>query len=158
VLFTAIATVSGLLAIPLNFLRLRLLKEHSTLDIAVAACALAAAGLVLVVLETTGMFGYIFGKAWLSESTLLSLLLACVWRSASLASTIPFAALRRRGEVRLLMGLRAMVSALTFGLAIAGLGLRGLPWVFGGLLVAELASAAIYEAALRRLINRDARK
>ena len=37
VLFTSIATVSGLLAIPLNFLRLRLLKAHSSLDILVSA-------------------------------------------------------------------------------------------------------------------------
>ena len=105
VLFTSIATVSGLLAIPLNFMRLRLLKEHSRLDIVVSAASVVAAVVVLLVLELVGVFGYLFGPAWTESATLLPLLLACAWRAASLATTIPFAALRRAGAVRLLTGL-----------------------------------------------------
>ena len=155
VLFAAIATVSGLLAIPLNFLRLRLLKEHSTLDIVVSASAVLAAVAALLVMETTGLFGFIFGSAWTGSATLLPLIVACAWRAASLATTIPFAALRRRGEVRLLTGLRAVVSALTFAFAAIGLLAGSLTAVFVGLLIAELVSAVVYEAARRRRVARS---
>ncbi|TFC55922.1 hypothetical protein E3O62_13190 [Cryobacterium sp. TMT2-15-1] len=153
VLFTAIATVSGLLAIPLNFMRLRLLKEHSRLDIAVSAGAVLGAVVVLVVLELTGVLGFIFGGVWTSSAAILPLVLACGWRAASLATTIPFAALRRMGEVRLLTGLRAAVSVMAFALAGVGLALHSLSAVFLGLLIAELASAVVYEFARRRRVR-----
>lgn len=156
VLFTALATVSGLLAIPLNFMRLRLLKEHSTLDIVVSGGAVAAAFLALLVVEFTGLFGFVFGDAWTFGATIVPLVLACAWRAASLATTIPFAALRRMGEAGLVTGLRAGVSILTFGLAGAGLLFGGLAWVFVGLLVAELTSAVVYEIARRRRVARAA--
>jgi hypothetical protein len=158
VLFTSIATVSGLLAIPLNFLRLRLLKEHSTLDIVVSAGSVLAAVVVLLVLELSGVFGFIFGSAWDESATLAPLLLACAWRAASLATTLPFAALRRMGEVRLLTGLRAAVSVLTFALAAAGLAAQSLSAVFVGLFLAELLSAVVYEAARRRRVARVSRE
>ena len=154
VLFTAMSTVSGLLAIPLNFMRLRLLKEHSTLDIVVSAAAVLAALIALLVAEAIGLFGLLFGSAWQESATLVPLLLACGWRAASLATTIPFAALRRMGEARLLTGLRAAVSALTFVLAAVGLAIQNLSAVFLGLLVAELASAVVYEWARRRRVAR----
>ncbi|GAA1059537.1 hypothetical protein [Agromyces bracchium] len=150
VLFAAISTVSGLLAIPLNFMRLRLLKEHSGLDIVVSAGAVVAAIAALLVAEQLGLFGFLFGEAWTTSATLLPLLVACAWRAASLATTIPFAALRRRGEVRLVTGLRALVSAITFALAGLALATGSLAAVFAGLLVAELISAVVYEAARRR--------
>ena len=153
VLFTAIATVSGLLAIPLNFMRLRLLKAHSQLDIAVSAGAVLAAVVVLVVLERIGVLGFIFGGVWTSSAAILPLVLACCWRAASLPTTIPFAALRRMGEVRLLTGLRAVVSAMAFALAAVGLWLHSLSAVFIGLLLAELASAVVYELARRRRLR-----
>jgi hypothetical protein len=158
VLFTSIATVSGLLAIPLNFMRLRLLKEHSGLDIVISAASVLAAVVALLVLELVGAFGFIFGSAWTESATLVPLLLACAWRAASLATTIPFASLRRAGAVRLLTGLRAVVSALTFALAAVGLALENLSAVFLGLLVAELASAVVYEVARRRRLARGIRE
>jgi hypothetical protein len=158
VLFTSIATVSGLLAIPLNFMRLRLLKEHSGLDIVVSAASVAAAVVALLVLEFVGAFGFIFGSAWTESATLVPLLLACAWRAASLATTIPFAALRRAGAVRLLTGLRAIVSVITFALAAIGLAFGSLAAVFLGLLVAELSSALVYEVARRRRLARGIRE
>ena len=158
VLFTSIATVSGLLAIPLNFMRLRLLKEHSGLDIVVSAASVVAAVVALLVLEFVGAFGFIFGSAWTESATLVPLLLACAWRAASLATTIPFAALRRAGAVRLLTGLRAIVSVITFALAAIGLALGSLAAVFLGLLVAELSSALVYEVARRRRLARGIRE
>jgi hypothetical protein len=153
VLFAAISTVSGLLAIPLNFMRLRLLKEHSTLDILVSGAAVLAAVAALLLAEAIGLFGYLFGEAWSESATLLPLLLACAWRAASLATTIPFAALRRRGEVRLLTGLRAIVSAITFAFAALALISGELAAVFAALLLAELLSAVIYEGARRRRVD-----
>jgi hypothetical protein len=158
VLFTSIATVSGLLAIPLNFMRLRLLKEHSGLDIVVSAASVVAAVVALLVLEFVGAFGFIFGSAWTESATLVPLLLACAWRAASLATTIPFASLRRAGAVRLLTGLRAIVSVITFALAAIGLALGSLSAVFLGLLVAELSSALVYEVARRRRLARGIRE
>ncbi|MBT2500297.1 hypothetical protein J7E25_14475 [Agromyces sp. ISL-38] len=157
VLFASIATVSGLLAIPLNFMRLRLLKEHSLLDIVVSAASVLAAVVALLVLELAGAFGFVFGEAWAGSATMVPLLFACAWRAASLATTIPFAALRRAGAVRLLTGLRAIVSVVTFALAAAGLALESLPAVFLGLLVAELVSAVVYEVARRRRLVRGIR-
>lgn len=153
VLFTAVATVSGLLAIPLNFMRLRLLKEHSTLDVFVAASAIVAAIAALLVAEILGLFGFIFGEAWTMSATFGPLLLACAWRAASLATTIPFASLRRMGEAALVARLRALVAVLTFGFAAIGLLSQSLWAVFAGLLAAELVSAAVYEVARRRKID-----
>jgi hypothetical protein len=149
IIFTAISTVSGLLAIPLNFLRLRLLKEHSRLDIGVSGLALLAAIIALGVLEATGIFGFIFGQAWALTDTALPLTVACAWRATSLLTTIPFAALRRMGAVRLLTGLRAIVAAITFALAGLGLATQNIVWVFAGMLAAELISAVVYDRARR---------
>jgi hypothetical protein len=104
----------------------------------------------LLVAEALGLFAFLFGEAWSSSATLVPLLVACAWRAASLATTIPFAALRRRGEVALVTGLRAVVSVLTFGFAALGLATGELAAVFAGLLVAELCSALLYEVARRR--------
>ena len=128
------------------------------MDIVISAASVVAAVVVLVVLELLGAFGFIFGTAWTESATLVPLLLACAWRAASLATTIPFAALRRAGEVKLVTGLRAAVSVLTFALAAIGLALNSLPIVFLGLLVAELASAVVYEVARRRRLARGMRE
>lgn len=153
VIFTAISTVSGLLAIPLNFMRMRLLKEHSRFDIALAAVSLGGAVLVLLVLEFSGVLAFVFGEAWQTSATLVPLLLACAWRAASLATTIPFARLRRAGHARLLTGLRAASAALTFALAAIGLAVGELGAVFIGLLVAELATAVLYASVDRRVLG-----
>ncbi len=60
--------------------------------------------------------------------------------------------------MKLVTGLRAAVSVLTFALAAVGLALNSLPAVFLGLLVAELASAVVYEVARRRRLARGMRE
>lgn len=154
VLFTSVSTVSGLLAIPLNFMRLRLLKEHSRLDVVVSGAAVLGAVGVLLVLERLEAFGLLFGEAWNAETALVPLLVACGWRALSLATTIPFTALRRAGEVRVLTALRAVVSIATFALAAASLGLGSLVAVFAGLAVAEALAAVVYERAARARVGR----
>ncbi|WP_426519821.1 hypothetical protein ACPPVQ_06525 [Diaminobutyricibacter sp. McL0618] len=154
VLFTSISTVSGLLAIPLNFMRLRLLKQHSTLDIVVSAVSVAGAIVVIFVCEFLGVFEYIFAQAWTLEATLVPLFIACLWRAASLATTIPFAALRRMGQAKLLTVLRATVAVVTFGGALAVIALNSLSWIFAVLLAGELLQALLYEIARRRQVAR----
>lgn len=150
VLFTSISTVSGVLAIPLNFMRLRLLKQHSRLDIIVSAGAVAAAVVVIFVCEFLGVFGFIFAESWTLQATALPLLIACLWRAASLATTIPFASLRRMGEAKLLTILRGVVAVITFGAAAAVVATQQLGWIFTVLLLGELLQAALYEVARRR--------
>lgn len=157
ILFTAVSTASGVLAIPLNFMRARLLKEHSRLDIVASAIAVCGGFAVLVTLHFTGVLGAFFGPVWTVQSATAALLVACAWRAASLATSVPFAALRRLGRARLVAVLRAGVSALTFALAVGGLAVGaasglvgGLVGAFAGLLAAELLSAVAYEVARRR--------
>ncbi|WP_166789056.1 hypothetical protein [Cryobacterium sp. TMT1-21] len=156
VLFTAISTVSGLLAIPLNFLRLRLLKEHSRSDVWVSVGSLVLAVMALLVFEVLGFFSLLFGSSWTIQSTLLPLLVACAWRAASLAPTLPFTALRRMGHARLVTTLRAGASALSFLLAGLALLSQNIAWVFAALFLAELLSGAVYEIARRRVVRAEA--
>lgn len=154
VLFTAVSTVTGLLAIPLTFMRLRLLKQHSPLDIALASGALVGAVAVLVVLNVTGLLGFLFGQAWQESPMLLPLLAASAWRAASLPTTITFTSLRRAGRARLMTILRAVAAVVTFALAAAGVLTNSLTLVFVGLLVAELLAAVLYEVAHRKALHR----
>jgi hypothetical protein len=151
IIFAAVSTVSGLLAIPLNFLRVRLLKEHSVLDIVVTSCALALAGAAIAVAEFTGLLGLAFGPAWTVAVSALPLLIACLWRLATLFSAIPFAALRRAGRARLVMILRGASALLTFALAVPSTAFHEIWIVFGALLIGELVLALDCEIARRRL-------
>jgi hypothetical protein len=151
VVFAAISTVSGLIAIPLNYMRIRLLKSHSGREIALTAAAIGFAVLVITVLELLGVLGFFFGVAWNSSETLVPLLIACAWRSASLLTTIPFAALRRAGAVRVVTALRATAAVVTLVASWAVLPLDQVPLVFAVLLAGELLQASLYEAARRRL-------
>lgn len=151
IVFAAVSTVSGLLAIPLNFLRVRLLKEHSSLDILVTACALVFAAVVIGIAEITGLLGVAFGVTWTVATTALPLLVACLWRIATLFSAIPFATLRRAGHAKLVMILRGASALLTFGLAAPST-MFGQIWVvFAALLIGELVLALNCEIARRRL-------
>ena len=151
VIFAAVSTVSGLLAIPLNFLRVRLLKEHSVLDIVVTSFALALAGAVIAIAEFTGLLGLAFGSTWTVAVTALPLLVACLWRIATLFSAIPFAALRRAGRAKLVMILRGVSALLTFALAVPSTAFGQIWIVFAALLVGELVLALNCEIARRRL-------
>ena len=156
VLFTAISTVSGLLAIPLNFLRLRLLKEHSRSDLWISVGSLVLSILTLLVFEALGFFSLLFGPSWTIQSTLIPLLVACAWRAASLAPTLPFTALRRMGHAKLVTLLRAASSVLSFSLAGLALLSRNISWVFVALLLSELLSGVVYEIARRRVVRAEA--
>ncbi|CAN5166683.1 hypothetical protein BH11ACT5_BH11ACT5_15020 [soil metagenome] len=148
--FAAVSTVSGLLAVPLNFLRVRLLKEHSLLDTVVTGAALLAATGAIAIGEATGLFGLAFGVSWTLAATALPLTIACLWRFASLFSAIPFTALRRAGRARLVTILRGAAAAFTFGIAIPATFTQQIWMVFGALLIGEVVLAATCEIARRR--------
>lgn len=154
VLFAAISSVSGLLAIPLNFVRLRLLKAHSPLDLWIGGAAVALAIVVIGVLEFTGALGFVFKGSWTIGATVAALAIACLWRAASLATTIPFAALRRAGHVKLLAVLRGCCATATFLAGLMVLPLHSLTVVFLVLLLGELTQAITYEIARRRTLRR----
>jgi hypothetical protein len=153
VLFTAISTVSGLLAIPLNFMRLRLLKAHSPLDIWISTAAVALATVVIGVLEFTGVLGFIFTGSWTIAATVVALGIACLWRAASLLTTLPFAALRRAGHAKMLAVLRGCCAVVTFAAGLLVLPLHSLTAVFIVMLLGELLQAATYEIARRRTLG-----
>jgi hypothetical protein len=153
VVFAAVSTISGLVGIPLGYLRMRLLKEHSLFDIFLSGSTLVLAVLAIFAADFTAAFGLFFGPAWAESNTLLPLILACGWRAASLWSTIPYAGLRRLGRVRRLTLLRVGSVIVTFSLAVGAVGLGSVALVFGALLVGEILQAALYEAQLRA-INR----
>ena len=155
VIFTAVATVSGALAIPLNFLRARLLAEASRMDVLLTSAAVVLAAAAILFAEHLGVFGFIFGDAWENGGLVGVLAVACVWRAASLATTIPFAALRRAGAVALVTGLRALVSLITFALAMGGVAAGSVLTVFTALLVAEALSAIVYMLAWRHTSARS---
>jgi len=150
VLFAAISTVSGLLAIPLNYLRLRLLKAHSSLDLVVSVVAVLLGVAAIAVFELTGIFGYVFGSAWTLHATAAALGVACLWRASSLASTLPFTALRRMGRVRLLTFLRGGCALVTLLAGMLVLGTQSITALFAVLLAGELLQTVVYEFARRR--------
>jgi hypothetical protein len=154
VLFAAISSVSGLLAIPLNFVRLRLLKANSVLDIWVGSFAVLLAMVAIAVLELTGILGFVFHGSWTIQVTAVALTIACLWRAASLATTLPFAALRRAGHVKLLAVLRGCCALATLIAGLAVIPTRSLTVIFLVLLLGELTQAMAYEVARRRVVRR----
>lgn len=148
-LFAAISTVSGLLAIPLNFLRQRLLKEHAPLDIVVSGASVLLGIVAIAVADALGVFAFLFGSIWDDRATILALALACLWRTASILTTLPFAALRRAGRVQILTYLRAAAAVLTLLGTIPAIATQDIAWVFTVLLAGELFQAVLYEVARR---------
>lgn len=151
VVFAAVSTISGLVGIPLGYLRMRLLKEHSPFDILLSASTVLLAVLAIFAADFLHVFDLFFGAAWTESATLLPLVLACSWRAASLWSTIPFAGLRRLGLVKRLTLLRVASVIFTFGLAVTAVLAGSVALVFGSLLAGEILQAILYEAHYRKV-------
>lgn len=156
-LFSAVSTVSGLLAIPLNYLRARLLLAPSRGDLVLSSVVLAVAVAAIAAGEALRAFGLLFGPTWATTATGAALAVACAWRLASLASTVPFASLRRDGHVRLLLALRSSATAVTIaGATTVAVLTRDATLVFAVLLAGELLQATLYALARHRLRPRPA--
>lgn len=150
--FAAISTVSGFVGIPLSFMRMRLLKSHTVIDIAVSVIAVAAAFLAIVAAQLFGLLALLFGATFSNNDLLIPLLLACAWRATALWTTIPFAALRRGGLVKLVTFTRMAAVVITFALALLSLWFENLAIVFLALLCGEILQALMYEIAQRKYL------
>lgn len=154
-LFGAVSTVSGLLAIPLNFMRVRLLRSPERAVVGLTVGLMGTAAAAIAIAQLLGVFDILFGDGWAHGRIALPLVAACMWRAASILTTLPFAAIRRRGEVRLLWVLRTTCSAATALMLLALVPFGSLTWIFVGFLAGELLQAVVYAVADRRLAAAD---
>lgn len=67
-IFATVSTASGLLSIPLNFLRVRLLKEHSRREIVTTAVVVLIAIAAIAAAAALGLFSVLFGETWTWEA------------------------------------------------------------------------------------------
>jgi hypothetical protein len=152
-LFAAISTVSGLLSVPLNYFRVRILKESSVVDYVVTLAAMVLTVLAIGVGQALGLFSSLFGEVWTVEATTATLAVAVLWRVSTLVSAVPFGRLRRAGLAKPVMLIRGTSALITVALTVAA-STTGLLWlVFLALTVGELILASICFAAVRRLIT-----
>lgn len=144
VAFRMVLSVLGILQPLLGFLRTRLLVSPSIpLTTVLGSASLVALAGVLVA-HMVGLLGAVLGPSWSQVST-PALVFACLWKVASVPSTVPFAMLRREGHLGSLLRLRIATSFLflTSGCLAVWIG-HSLFGVFVGLCIAESVSALIY--------------
>ncbi|RUQ09746.1 hypothetical protein [Curtobacterium sp. HSID17257] len=143
VAFRLLLTVLGVLQPLLGYLRTVLLARAASRLTAVLTVASALALATVVVAHTVGIPRLLFGAGWsMTTSTLVA---ACVWKVASIPSTIPFAALRRRGAVVDVLVLRGALSALSvLAATIAMVVTHSLLVVLCALTVVELVAFLAY--------------
>ncbi|MGT2425286.1 hypothetical protein [Amnibacterium kyonggiense] len=148
--YRIVATVSGGLEPIISFARTRLLVRHTALDLVISgAAALTAAG-VAVALGASGVLGALFGAGW-TTTLLLALATACFWRLSTLATTVPFAAMRRSGRARTVFWLRLTSTAVYFLLGVSAAFLRSVEWVFLAYAAAEVTTFVLYASVNRRI-------
>jgi hypothetical protein len=148
--FRLILTVLGVLQPVLGYLRTKLLGSPSTLlTIFLSVLSCVALGAVLFATKL-GLFEYIFGDSW-SHVPFAALAVACAWKLISIPGTIPFAEMRRRGEVSTVFTLRAIstVAYIALGVVVT------LIWsssilVFVAFCAAELITLTLYSVGNRR--------
>jgi hypothetical protein len=143
--FRALTSLGGLMSPALGFLRLRLLSHNaSRADRVVALGLLVLFGLAVVVLGETPLLHALFGEAW-EYSSRLVLFMLVAWRLVVVASTFPFATLRRAGRTTAVLGVRIASSALMLTFAVVAAHWHGVAGAIGGLLLAESISFLLYK-------------
>lgn len=142
--FRMVLSVLGILQPLLGFLRTRLLTSRSiSLTLVLGSASLIALAAVLTA-HIAGLVGFVLGPSW-AQVTTPALVLACLWKVASVPATVPFAMLRREGHLDALLRLRIVTSILflTSGCLAIWIG-HSLLAAFTGLFLAELLSTIIY--------------
>ncbi|TNM59467.1 hypothetical protein FHN55_20780 [Streptomyces sp. NP160] len=128
----------------LAVIRIRLMRSHSDFEIVVTGVAVTFISGTLIIPEVFHLWSFFFGEVW-NEVGIWSLAVACVWKFASLVSTIPFASLRRLGRAREVFILRVVSSVIYLGLAALAAGLGGSIFlVIAAYALAEAATSIIY--------------
>lgn len=151
VTYRAVVSVGNAFSPLLNMTRIRLLVRHSRADIWFAIIAgLLTAGAV-VLLHWSGVFGEILGEVWGGVDWVLIALLI-LWRIATFWSTLPFAALRRRGRTRRVFVAR-MISTAGYWITtlIAIVVSPTVTSLLVAVVISEALAVAIYLIAQRRM-------
>jgi hypothetical protein len=148
--YRIVATVSGGLEPIISFARTRLLVRHTRIDLVVSALAGTIAIAVAIVSATSGLLAALFGSGW-SSALLVPLIIACSWRLTTLATTVPFASLRRSGRARLVFWLRLTSTGIYFALGVTAAFFQSVQVVFAAYAAAELLTFALYTIASRRV-------
>lgn len=150
VTFRVISTVAGALEPILAYGRYRLLAHGHRGEI-LSFVAVFTVGAVAVLAAALGGFGsLVFGPAW-AQVGVIALLLAFVWKCVMLASTVPFAALRKEGRTVLVFWIRGASTVIYLLISIGLL----VAWqttvaIFLAFVIAEAITAVIYHGAAVR--------
>lgn len=152
--FRTVTGVANMISPVLGVVRLRLLSgvPGREMRLAVLGCCGLAAMLCLAAL--TGLFPAVFGDAW-QAVTIASVVAAVSWKLVGLASTFPFAALRREGAFVAVFTVRIVSSVLYLVLcSIAVLITSNLAALLGALCLAEGLAYLGYWTVERRVERR----
>lgn len=153
VAFAAISSASGVVGIPLTYLRIRLLSEHSRFDILLSLFSVLTAIFAILIADWLGIFSLLFGNSWNEAASIGALLVACAWRGASMLTTIPFAKFRRAGRAKTVTYIRLISSVVSVLIAVSILRFDNLALVFGAMLTGELLQWAAFEFMSRKKLR-----
>jgi hypothetical protein len=147
VTFRVITTVAGAVEPILAYGRYRLLAHGHRGELK-AFVAVFAIGMAVVLLAAFGGLGsLVFGPAWDAVGA-VAMLLGCLWKVVTLASTVPFAALRKAGDTVLVFWIRAASTIVYLAVSVGFL----LVWddisaIFLAFVVSESITAVVYHRA-----------
>lgn len=150
VAFRVISTVSGALEPILSYGRYRLLAHGHKGELAIFGGVFTAGMAAVIVGAFSGPGSLVFGSAW-DNVGVVAFLLACLWKSFMLVSTVPFAALRKVGKTTLVFQVRALSTLLYLAIGVSFL----LIWqstaaIFLAFVLAELLTTLVYHIAASR--------
>ncbi|MDK9592531.1 hypothetical protein [Propionibacterium freudenreichii] len=149
-----VLSVTNIISPVLYFLRLRLLSRRSVRDIALACVLLVLGCSAILVAQTLGVFGLMFGPAW-SAVSLGMLIVGVIWKGLSAGTTMPFAALRRSGDGAVVIAVRLVVTALFIAASLIAVDAVGtVVGVLIGFAISEALSWILFEVAARRFVDR----
>ncbi|MHA0286101.1 hypothetical protein ACXYX3_06555 [Mycobacterium sp. C3-094] len=150
VAFRVISTVSGALEPILSYGRYRLLAHGHKGELAIFSAIFTAGMAAVIVGAFAGLGSLVFGPAW-NDVGVIAFLLACLWKGFMLASTVPFAALRKAGETELVFRVRALSTLIYLAVGVAFLLLwHSTAAIFLAFVLAEFITTLVYHVAATR--------
>lgn len=150
VTFRVISTVAGALEPILAYGRYRLLARGHRGELK-AFVAVFAVGMAAVLIAAFGGIGsLVFGPAWHGVGV-AAMLLACLWKTFMLVSTVPFAALRKAGKTVLVFWIRGASTVVYLVISVGLLFVwQNTTAIFLAFVVAEMITALVYHYAAVR--------
>lgn len=148
--YRSASTVSAAVEPFISYLRLRLLREHSTSEMVTSFVLVVGAMVGATVLDLLGLFDLVLASAW-RNVTLGTFLAALAARAVTLLGTASFAHLRREGYSKWAFVIRAVSTLQYVGLGLLGALTAGPLGVFLAFGIAELLNALYFRVAVARL-------